>query len=419
MKRQRVGFLNRVRQSQRLLRSDGPSALVDRVRHRLAEKIRPSGAKMLEVSRQDFVRAAEFARDGWRLPGPAPRRAGDRLTIGWVCTPPGPGSGGHTTMFRMVAALADAGHRCVVYLQDQHGWSIEQHRQTIRQWWPWVSAEVRDYEAGVEDCQVLFATSWGTAYAVLGSNAQGIRAYFVQDFEPDFAPAGSESLLAEATYQFGFHGVTAGRWLAELLERDYGMTAESFDFGCDLDTYYFDRQVAPERRTGVCYYCRPSTPRRAHELAMLALDFFAERHPEIDIHLFGEPIARPHFAAIHHGLLAPADLGRLYNTCIAGLVLSATNVSLVPHEMLAAGCIPVVNDAEHNRLVLANDYVAYANATPYDLAEALVQLVERPADERVVAAEVAAASVKATTWTAASEQFVRIVERMVETRSED
>jgi len=168
MKRQRVGFLNRVRQSQRLLRDDGPSALVDRVRHRLADKIRPSGAGKLEVSRRDFVRSAKFARDGWRLPGPAPRRAGDQLTIGWVCTPPGPGSGGHTTMFRMVAALEDAGHRCVVYLQDQHGWSIEQHRHTIRQWWPWVSAEVRDYEAGVEDVRfcsplrgLLRTQSWG------------------------------------------------------------------------------------------------------------------------------------------------------------------------------------------------------------------------------------------------------------------
>ena len=192
----------------------------------------------------------------------------------------------------------------------------------------------------------------------------------------------------------------------------------SFDFGCDLESYHLDRNVPPERRTGVCYYCRPSTPRRAHELAMFALDLFATRHPEIDIHIYGEAILRPHFRAIHHGLLTPADLGRLYNECIGGLVLSATNVSLVPYEMLAAGCIPVVNDAEHNRLVLANDYVAYALATPYDLADALSELVERQADERVVAAEVAAASVKAATWDAASEEFVRVVERMVQTRSD-
>jgi O-antigen biosynthesis protein len=97
-------------------------------------------------------------------------------------------------------------------------------------------------------------------------------------------------------------------------------------------------------------------------------------------------------------------------------VLSATNVSLVPYEMLAAGCIPVVNDAEQNRLVLANDHVMYAPATPYDLADAITQLVERPADERLVAAEAAAASVKSATWNSSAEEFVRIVERVAEPR---
>ena len=54
-------------------------------------------------------------------------------------------------------------------------------------------------------------------------------------------------------------------------------------------------------------------------------------------------------------------------------MLSATNVSLVPHEMLAAGCIPVVNDAEHNRMVLDNAHVAYAPATPFELAASAVR----------------------------------------------
>src|SRR5258705_9985952 len=38
-----------------------------------------------------------------RLAVPAERPArGTPLTIGWVCVPPGPGSGGHTSLFRMV-----------------------------------------------------------------------------------------------------------------------------------------------------------------------------------------------------------------------------------------------------------------------------------------------------------------------------
>ena len=52
-----------------------------------------------------------------------------------------------------------------------------------------------------------------------------------------------------------------------------------------------------------------------------------------------------------------------------------TNVSLVPHEMLSAGCIPVVNEAEQNRVVLDNPFVRYAPPTPQALAGALGDVV--------------------------------------------
>ena len=145
---------------------------------------------------------------------------------------------------------------------------------------------------------------------------------------------------------------------------------------------------------------RPSTPRRAYELGDRSRSSCSPtRHPEVDIHLYGEPVGP---AAVPRrpttGLLTPEQLNELYNRCVAGLVLSATNVSLVPHEMLAAGCIPVVNDAEHNRIVLDNDHVVYAPATPFDLADALSALVERPPAERAAAAAAAARSVRGRSW---------------------
>lgn len=355
---------------------------------------------------------------GGPLPDPAPWREGEPLSVALVCGPAGEGSGGHTTAFRMLAALERRGHRCVVYIHDRHGWDIAQHRRSIRTWWPWLGAEVRDLADGIEDAHVVFATGWSTAYAVLASPAKGARCYLIQDFEPWFYPAGSEALLAEATYRFGFHGVTAGRWLAQLLRRDYGMSAEHFDFGCDLEHYRLDSMPDREdERSGVCYYCRPSTPRRAHELAMVALEMFAARHPEVTIHSYGEPAGDTPFAATDHGLLKPTQLGALYNRCVAGLVLSATNVSLVPHEMLAAGCIPVVNDATQNRVVLDNDHVTYAHATPFELAEALSGLVSRPPQDRAAAAERAAASVSSISWDESGGQVERILLDLVSGRT--
>jgi O-antigen biosynthesis protein len=406
------GPIDRVRQTRRLLRSEGYTGIAARLADRLSNRISPPESRRMPVAKADLERAAQIAASGWRLPPPLPAAPGEPLSIAWVTAPPGPGSGGHTTMFRLISALEQAGHRCILYLRDRHGWALQQHEQRIRSWWPWVDADVRDLAEGMDHAHAIFATAWETAYPVLASPARGKRFYLVQDFEPYFYPAGSESLLAEATYRFGFHGITAGRWLAPLLEREYGMSAEHFDFGRDL-TYALDSSMSATQRNGICFYSRPDTSRRAYELGVLALDLFAKRHPEVDIHLYGVKTRRLPFAATNHGLQTAEQLNSLYNRCIAGLVLSATNVSLVPHEMLAAGCVPVVNDAEHNRVVLDNAHVTYAPAAPFELAAALCALVERPASERVGAAQAAAASVESTSWDEAGAAVVRIVERVV------
>jgi glycosyltransferase involved in cell wall biosynthesis len=315
-------------------------------------------------------------------------------------------------MFRLISALERAGHSCILYLKDDHGWSLAQHERAIRSWWPWVGAEVRDLADGIEDAHAIFATAWDTAYPVLASPARGVRFYLVQDFEPSFYPAGTEALMAEATYRFGFHAITAGTWLADRLRRDYGMSADAFEFGCD-PCYALDEGVPPGDRTGVCAYARPDTPRRGFELVVLTLDTFAARHPEVDIHFFGLPVGQVPFSVIDHGLCTPDQLKALYNRCIAGVVLSATNVSLVPHEMLAAGCIPVVNDSEQNRAVLDNPEVAYAPATPFELADTLAELIERPLAERTVHAQAAAGSVRGTSWEDAGASVEQIVRRVV------
>jgi hypothetical protein len=362
------------------------------------------------VSKDDLRRAGEIAAAGWTLPAALAAEPGEPLTIAWVCEPTsGRESGGHTTMFRLVEGLEQAGHRCIIYFTNRHGWAIEQHRETVRGWWPSLRAEIRD-AAEIEDAHAIFATSWPTAYTVLASPARGARFYLVQDFEPSFYPAGSEALLAEATYRFGFHGVTAGRWLAARLERDFGMPCDPFEFGCDLERYALDPTA---ERTGICYYARFSKPRRAYELGVMALELFAERCPDVDIHFFGDVAPRLPFRAINHGSLRPPQLDELYNRCIAGVVLSATNVSLVPHEMLASGCLPVVNDAEHNRIVLDNDEVIYVPPTPFEIADALVALARRPAVDRARAAEAASASVQSRSWADAGRQVERAVQQVV------
>ncbi len=405
----RPTILERIQQTRRLVGSEGYAGIADRLLARASRAASPLNSAQRLVAREDMVRAAEIASSGWRLPEPLPLREGEPLTIAWSCIPPGGGAGGAMTMFRLISSLEQAGNRCIVYLHDRHGWALGQHERTIREWWPTIKAEIRDGTRGIEDAHAIFATSWPTAYPVLTSPARGVRCYLVQDLEHMFYAAGSEALLAEATYSFGFHGLTAGRWLAQVLEHRYGMSADAFDFGCDLDRYRLENL---DERRGVCLYLRPSAPRRASALGLMALDLFAERHPEIDVHVYGETVRRLPLAATNHGRLSVEQLNGLYNHCVAGLALSATNCSLVPYEMLASGCIPVMNDAEHNRVVLDNPEVVYAPATPFDLAHALAALVERPAAERLAAARAGAASVQGHSWQdvgALAERSIRTV----------
>jgi O-antigen biosynthesis protein len=414
MGRDQVTVGERVQQTRKLLRAEGARGISNRLRRRGAALLAPPATEPNRVSLDDLRGAAAAVADPRGLPRPLPWHEGRPLDIAWVDEPPSRGSGGQTTIFRMIEELEALGHRCTLYLLDRHGWDIEQHRATVARVWPQVRAEVHDVRDGIADSHAVLATCWESVYPVLASPAAGARMYFVQDYEPLFYAAGSNSMLAEATYRFGLHGITAGRWLAQKVAAEHGMTADHFDFGCDTATYRLDTSPGAERRRdSVSYYCRPATARRAHELAMAALELFAEQRPDVPIHLYGQRLPSLPFRATQHGLLTPAELDALYNRSIAGLTLSATNVSLVPHEMLSSGCIPVVNDAEQNRVVLDNDLVRYAGAAPFDLAAALVELCDRPPTERAARARAAAQSVSGSSWSDAGRQVERSVRQVV------
>ncbi len=170
----------------------------------------------------------------------------------------------------------------------------------------------------------------------------------------------------------GYHAITAGKFLSSKLKTDYGMAADPFEFGCDTDKYHL---VSNSVRDGIVFYAKPDIPRRAFELGIMTLRLFAKQHPDLKIHMYGSRVGQLPFPSIDHGVLQPHELNQIYNRCFAGLSLSLTNVSLVPHEMLSAGCIPVVNDAEHNKIVLGNAFVRYAPPDPHSLAKALSEVV--------------------------------------------
>jgi glycosyltransferase involved in cell wall biosynthesis len=241
-----------------------------------------------------------------------------------------------------------------------------------------VVAEVHQYpEVGVgADVDAIVATGWETAYPAFRDSSNARRLYFVQDFEPYFYPVGTESVLAENTYRFGFTGLTAGRWLASKLTNDYAMPTRHYDFSADRDHYHV---VNAGRRKEVFFYARPGTERRGFELGILALELFARERPDYLINIGGWAVSKYSipFAYRNLGTMPITDLNAVYNRCAVGLVLSMTNMSLLPLELLAAGVIPVVNDGPNNTMVSDNPYIEYTPASPRALADRMIGVVDR------------------------------------------
>jgi glycosyltransferase involved in cell wall biosynthesis len=309
-----------------------------------------------------------------------------------VTSPPSPGSGGHTTLFRIINYLEASGYINRVYFYDVYRGDHRYYESIVRRYYGF-RGPVAAVDEGMEDAHAVVATAWNTAYPVFNSRCTGKRFYFVQDFEPYFYPVGSMSLLAENTYRMGFHAITIGRCFAQKLTSDFGMVVDSFDYGSDNSRYH---RLDGVQRSGVVFYARRDAPRRGFELGMMALEVFAARQPNIEVHIYGQKLGKLPFAFHNHGHLTPHQLNDLYNRCYAGLSLSFTNVSLVALEMLAAGCIPIVNESVHIRSDVANPFVRYAAPHPHALAAALEGVVVTQDFDSL--ARAAADSVRPGTW---------------------
>jgi glycosyltransferase involved in cell wall biosynthesis len=317
-----------------------------------------------------------IAADWTKAPGMVkPRKVKAPLTINWVVPPMGSASGGHADIFRTIHYLESKGHTCNVYFYDAlQNSSLETMEKNLKNYTS-IKAKLFYNAKTIADGDVIFATNWYTAYPVFNHRGHARKYYYVQDFEPYFEPSGAYSALAENTYHFGFRGLSLGEWLSQKLSHDYGMKCDYFELGLNSEEYYLTNK---NPRKKILFYARPVTPRRGFELGVLALELFHKEHPEYEIHFLGWDIApyRIPFPYVNHGVLSPKQLNELYNDCAAGLVLSFTNMSLLPLELLASGCRPVINDAACTRLVGYAEQLHYAAPTPRALADALYSSIK-------------------------------------------
>lgn len=366
----------------RSYRQEGMRATLRKVKERLGHQASPQ-AQPAKIDLLHLPAMPQFddivKADYINFPYQKPKKISKKyLNIAWLTQPVGPGGGGHTTISRFVKYLQEQGHNVSFYLY--HVNTINQsakEAQDIFKRSYGIDVEVREL-AEFKNQDVVFATSWDTAYAAFNLKEKNLhKFYFVQDFEPVFYGLGSRYKLAEATYKFGFYGITAGRWLTQKVS-EYGMQADYFDFGADVEIYRPKTEVIKKKK--ICFYARAHTERRGFEIGVVALKIFKEKHPDYEIEFFGQDMSNYDipFEFIDRGILNKEELAQVYHESVACLVLSLTNVSLLPLELLVAGCVPVMNDGDNNRMVLGEtEDILYTEAYPVALAQQLCNAVER------------------------------------------
>ncbi|MDQ0454875.1 glycosyltransferase family 4 protein [Rhizobium paknamense] len=306
-----------------------------------------------------------------------------RLRITWVIPDFKPGAGGHMTIFRIASYLERFGHdvRFLIQNPSVHK-SGEEARATINQHFQPFSGPVALFTGATPDAEgdALIATDRFTCYPVDAMRGFIRKFYFVQDYEPAFYPSGTEALLTEATYHFDFDCLCAGEWLHRRMSEQYGRWSMAWPLAYDAAVYRTNGQEIARSRNRIAVYARYVTPRRAVELAFMALEILKKRGLDFEVDFFGWDIGKPSvdFPYRNLGILKGEQLADLYRQATLGVVFSATNHSLVNKEMMACG-LPVIDlDLDTVRTIFPADTMAFAKPTPDGIADTLEDLLRHP-----------------------------------------
>ena len=244
------------------------------------------------------------------------------------------------------------------------------------------------------DADAAIATTWESAFSLVRFRSARAKFFLVQDWEPDFHPAGSASAMLGEAARLGIPGLVNTPGLADAY-RAAGSPAVAFTPAVDPRYRPPEAPRDPGAPVRVFFYGRPATPRNAFGLGLAALRRVKARFGDrVEIVCAGEDWSPGQYGVAdvleNRGQLEDLDeVAALYRSCDVGLAFMLTrHPSYQPLEFMASGMATVSNRNPHTAWLLRHEENALlADPLPALVAEQVARLVEDPGlRERLAAA---------------------------------
>jgi glycosyltransferase involved in cell wall biosynthesis len=162
------------------------------------------------------------------------------------------------------------------------------------------------------------------------------------------------------------------------------MKSMHIGFSPDWSIYGKRAATKPEDTKKVFFYARPPTPRRDFELGLLALQRITQLRPEIEVVLAGWDLSTFKIPFRHKslGILKEEALPDIYAQVDLALVISATNMSLLPVDLMACE-VPVVSNRTPGVAWLLNESNCYlCELTVESMASTMLEVLDNPMETK-------------------------------------
>lgn len=297
------------------------------------------------------------------------------------------GGGVHTAL-RLAAHLADrhgVAQRFCIYDREDSAGARDVAGKAAAVFPVLGAASFEPAGARLGGADAAIATTWESAFSLVRFRSARAKFFLVQDWEPDFHPAGSASAMLGEAARLGIPGLVNTPGLADAY-RAAGSPAVAFTPAVD------PRYRAPEvpRDPGapvrVFFYGRPATPRNAFSLGLAALRRIKARFGDrVEIVCAGEDWSPGQYGVAdvleNRGQLEDLDeVAALYRSCDVGIAFMLTrHPSYQPLEFMASGMATVSNRNPHTAWLLRHEENALlADPLPALVAEQVARLIEDP-----------------------------------------